>query len=179
MVSKTFERVIWEQVTKFLDENHHLLSLRQFGFRKGRSTSDLLLLLSKSWHDSLDAGRPSLVIALDIAGAFDTGWHRGLIAKLKQMGITGDLLHLFSSYLTGRSLRVVVNRHTSASFPIEASVPQGSVMSQYYGTYTSMTSCRASPEPVRTPTIAPSPGPTRGARHRPWYSQPTHYSPTT
>ena len=127
MVSKTFERVICEQMTKFLDENH-LLSPGQFGFREGRSTSDLLLLLSKSWHNALDAGRPSLVIALDIAGAFDNGWHRGLIAKLKQMGITGDLLHLFSSYLTGRSLRVVVNGHTSASFPIEASVPQGSVL---------------------------------------------------
>ena len=116
-------------MTKFLDENH-LLSPRQFGFRKGRSTSDLLLLLSKSWHDALDAGRPSLVIALDIAGAFDTVWHQGLIAKLEQLGITGDLLHLFFSYLTGRSLRVVVNGHTSASFPIKASVPQGSVLGQ-------------------------------------------------
>ena len=37
-------------------------------------------------------------------------------------------MHLFSSYLTGRSLRVVVNGHTSASFPIKASVPQGSVL---------------------------------------------------
>ena len=86
-------------MTKFLDENH-LESPGQFGFRKGRSTSDLLLLLSKSWHNALDAGRPSLVIALDIAGAFDTVWHRGLIAKLEQLGITGDLLHLLSSYLT-------------------------------------------------------------------------------
>ena len=127
VLSKTFERIIGEQVTRFLDE-HHLQSQRQFGFRKGRSTSDLLLLLSQSWHDALDAGRPSLVIALDIAGAFDTVWHRGLIAKLEQLGITGDLLHLFSSYLTGRSLRVAINGHTSSSFPVEASVPQGSVL---------------------------------------------------
>ena len=65
---------------------------------------------------------------LDIAGAFDTVWHRGLVAKLEQLGIAGDLLHLLSNYLTGRSLRVVVNGHTSASFPVEASVPQGSVL---------------------------------------------------
>ena len=44
------------------------------------------------------------------------------------MGITGDLLHLFSSYLSGRSLHVAVNRCTSASFPVEVSVPQGSVL---------------------------------------------------
>ena len=81
-------------------EEHHLQSPMQFGFRKGQSTSDLLLLLAKSWHDVLDAGRPSSVIALDIAGAFDCVWHRGLMAKLEQLGITGDLLHLCSSYLT-------------------------------------------------------------------------------
>ena len=62
---------------------------------------------------------------LDIVGAFDTVW---LIAKLEQLGITGDQLHLFSSCLTGRSLCVVVNGHTSTSFPIEASVPQGLVL---------------------------------------------------
>ncbi len=52
-------------------------------------------------------------------------WHRGLMTKLQQLDITGDLLHLFSSYLTGRSLRVVFKGHT-ASFPVEASALQGS-----------------------------------------------------
>ena len=127
VVSKIFERIIGEQLTAYLEENH-LQSPRQFGFKKGHSTSDLLLLLSKNWHDALDAGRPSLVIALDIAGAFDCVWHQGLLAKLQQLGITGDLLSLFSSYLSDRSLSVVVNGHTSASFPVEASVPQGSVL---------------------------------------------------
>ena len=100
-ISKMFERIIAKQLTNFL-EDHHLQSPRQFDFRRGRSTSDILLLLSNSWHDALDPGRPSLMIALDITGAFDCVWHRGLTAKLEQMGITGDLLHLFSSYLSAR-----------------------------------------------------------------------------
>ena len=70
----------------------------------------------------------SLVISLDITEAFDYVWHEGLTAKLEQMGITGDLLHLHSSYLSGRSLRVAVNGCTSASLPVKASVPQGSVL---------------------------------------------------
>ena len=122
VISKMFKSIIAEQLINYL-EDHHLQSPRQFGFRRGHSTSDLLLL-SKSWHDTLDAGIPPL----DIAGAFDCVWHRGLTAKLEQMGITGDLLHLFSSYLSGSSLRVAVNRCTSASFPVEASIPQGSVL---------------------------------------------------
>ena len=127
IISKIFERIIGEQLTSFLEENH-LHSPKQFGFRKGRSTSDLLLLLSKSWHDALDDGHPSLVIALDIAGAFDSVWHEGLSSKLQQVGVTGDLLCLLSNYLSGRSLRVAVNGSTSTSFPVEASVPQGSVL---------------------------------------------------
>lgn len=50
------------------------------------------------------------------------------MTKLQQLDITGDMLHLFSTYLTGRSLPVVVNGHTSASFLVEASVKQGSGM---------------------------------------------------
>ena len=66
VVSKIFERVIEKQVTSFLDD-HHLHSPRQFRFRKGLSTSDLLLLLSKSRHNALDAGGPSLGLRLCVA----------------------------------------------------------------------------------------------------------------
>ena len=127
VMSKILERVIAEHLTRHLEE-HHLLSPQQYGFRKGRSASDLLLLLAKTWHDALDSGRPSLVIALDISGAFDRVWHKGLLAKLEQRGVAGHLLELFSSYLQHRSLRVVVGGCASTAFPIEASVPQGSIL---------------------------------------------------
>ena len=68
VISKIFERMIAEQLINFL-KDHQLQSPRQFGFRRDRSISDLLL--SKSLHDALDASRPSLVIALDVAGVFD------------------------------------------------------------------------------------------------------------
>lgn len=121
------KKIIAEQLTDFLD-GHKLICTRQFGFRHGRSTSDLLTLLSKKWNDALDTGLVTLVIALDIAGAFDCVWHQGLVAKLKALGIAGNLLELFSNYLTGRSLTVVVNGQTSSSYCIGASVPQGSVL---------------------------------------------------
>ena len=50
------------------------------------------------------------------------------MVKLEQLDITKNLLHLFSSYLTGRNLHVVMNGRISASFPVEASVLQGSVL---------------------------------------------------
>ncbi|XP_063596231.1 uncharacterized protein LOC134773084 [Penaeus indicus] len=93
-----------------------------------RSTADLLLLLSKNWQDALDAGQDTLVIALDIAGAFDRVWHRGLLAKLQARGISSNLLRLFDNYLTGRTLKVVIGGQSSEKYPVEASVPQGSVL---------------------------------------------------
>ena len=94
---------------------------------------DLLLHLSKTWNNALDSGQPTLVIALDIAGAFDCVWHEALLSKLKAIGVGGDLLSMLANYLTGRSLKVVVNGHSSTSYPVEASVPQGSVIDPFYG----------------------------------------------
>ena len=68
------------------------------------------------------------MVALDIAGAFDKVWHRGLLEKLRAKGIQGGLLQLLGNYLEDRSLSVVVNGQTSESLPVEASVPQGSIL---------------------------------------------------
>lgn len=67
-------------------ENHHLLSSKPFGFLAGKSSLDLLLLLTNKWQQSLDASEETRVIAPDIAGAFDAVWHDGLLARLKSIG---------------------------------------------------------------------------------------------
>ena len=43
-------------------------------------------------------------------------------------GIQGNLLQLLVNYLQVRALQVVVNGQASESLPVEASVPQGSVL---------------------------------------------------
>ena len=50
--------------------------------------------------------------------------HKGLLAKLEQLGVTRQLLELFSTYLHDRNLRIVVSSCPSAMFLVEASVPQ-------------------------------------------------------
>ena len=47
-------------------------------------------------------------VFLDISKAFDEVWHKGLIYKLKQNGISGKLLNLIVDFLSNRKQRVVL-----------------------------------------------------------------------
>ena len=127
ILGKIYEKILAKRITNHLD-NNHLLSLKQFGFRKNRSTADLLLQMTTLWNKALDKGEFTFVIALDIAGAFDRVWHNGLLAKLKCLGIDGELLDLMASYLQDRNFKVVVGGYESTEHTIQASVPQGSVL---------------------------------------------------
>ena len=59
---------------------------------------------------------------LDLSKAFDKVWHKGLLYKLKSMGVSGDLFNLFKKYLSGRLQRVILNGQTSLWRPVLAGV---------------------------------------------------------
>ena len=50
---------------------------------------------------------------LGISKAFDIVWHDGLIFKLKENGISGDLLHIVSDFLINKKQRAVLNEQNS------------------------------------------------------------------
>ncbi len=127
VVGKVLEFIIATRLTHHL-KRRYLLSDRQFGFRKGRSAADLNLLQNAEWSDALDAGRPTAVLALDIAGAFDRVWHGALVEKLYAVGVGGPLLELLQNYLQERQMRVVYRGQQSSPQKIDAGVPQGSVL---------------------------------------------------
>ena len=52
-------------------------------------------------YKALEEGREMRAVFLDISKAFDRVWHRGLIAKLRSIGVEGNLLNWFISYLQG------------------------------------------------------------------------------
>ena len=68
------------------------------------------------------------MVFLGISKAFDRVWHTGLLRKLEQYGISGDLLVWFTDYLSKRTQSVVLNSVTSKRRSTTAGVPQGSVL---------------------------------------------------
>ena len=67
-------------------------------------------------------------VFLDISKAFDKVWHEGLIFKLKQNGISGNLLNLLCDFLRNRKQRVLLNGQVSDWSDVRAGVPQGSIL---------------------------------------------------
>ena len=59
---------------------------------------------------------------------FDRVWHDGLLFKLKQNGVSGNLFQLITSFLSGRFLRVLLNSQISDWETIQAGVPQVSIL---------------------------------------------------
>ena len=67
-------------------------------------------------------------VGLDTSKTFDTVWHAGLLQKLKSYGISGQIFGLISSFLSNRRLRVVLDGESSQEYPVNAGVPQGSIL---------------------------------------------------
>jgi len=126
-ISKIMEYFVNKALRKHLF-THGLIQPNQFGFRPHHSAPDLLTYLSHEWLSCLNNRNQAKVVALDIKAAFDRVWHNGLLAKLKARGISGSFLEWISSYLSDRRIQVVVGGQSSAEKPINASVPQGSIL---------------------------------------------------
>ena len=67
-------------------------------------------------------------VFLDILKAFDEVWHKGIIFKLKQNGISGKLLSVLSDFLKDRKQIVILSGQVSSWTGVNAGVPQGSIL---------------------------------------------------
>ena len=126
---KILEKIIFNNLYSYFHTNN-LLTKNQSGFRPGDSTTNQLLYLLDEIHQAFDSTNSFEVRAvfLDISKAFDKVWHDGLIFKLEQNGISGNILKLFQNYLSNRKQRVVLNGSYSDVSIVESGVPQGSVL---------------------------------------------------
>ena len=77
---------------------------------------------------ALNRSGATRAVALDISKAFDRVWHAGLLQKLKSYRISGQMFGLIYSFLSNRQLWVVLDGKSSQDYPVNAGVPQGSIL---------------------------------------------------
>ena len=105
-----------------------IISPNQSGCKPGDSCTNQLISVTHEIYQSFDDGFEVRGVFLDISKTFDKVWHNGLIYKLKQNGVAGDLLDTLTNFLKERKQRVVLNGQYSMWTNVEAGVPQGSIL---------------------------------------------------
>ena len=127
-VGKLMEKIVSSRLQHFI-EKHNLLAHHQAGFRKNHSTLDVLLQLENNLKRSIEAGNTTIVIYIDLKGAFDKVWHKGLIYKMAKLKLPPKLFTWISNFLSGRTFQVRMGAELSETIRSRAGVPQGSVLS--------------------------------------------------
>ena len=117
---KTLERLMFNEMK--------LISSNQSGFKPGDFCVNQLVSITHEIYKSFDESHEVRDVFLDISKAFNKVWYDGLIFKLTQNGISGNLLKLLRDFLSERRQRVVLNGQASTWTNITAGVPQGSIL---------------------------------------------------
>lgn len=127
VIGKLLERIVARRLL-IVCERHHLLPPHQSGFRPGRSASEQVTLLLQRAVQAMNAGLVTAVVALDIARAYDSVWHQGLLFQVRDV-LPMPAVRWLASFLQHRSLQVLEGLQLSAPFSPAAGVPQGSPLS--------------------------------------------------
>lgn len=127
VISKVFERLLHKRLYQHINAAD-LFPSHQFGFRPGLDTVSQLTRVIEETTLQFNKKGHTIGIFLDTAKAFDRVWHQGLLAKLIDMNFHHQFIRLLQSYLHNRSFYVTFNGYKSNQYPIQAGVPQGSVL---------------------------------------------------
>ena len=127
-ISKLIERAVYNQI------HDHLLCWNLYpillsAYQQYHSTETALLKVLNDILMNVNSQRVTLLVLLDLSSAFDTIDHKILLERLSsKFGFRGKVLSWFSSYLSGRSYRVMLNGKSSDKYELNFGIPQGSCL---------------------------------------------------
>ena len=126
--SKLFTGILNNRVTKWA-ENNNILSDSQFGFRKGRSTTDAIFVLNAFIQKILNEKGRLFCAFIDLKRAFDSVYLNGLWFKLHKIGINAKMLRIIKDMYNKVKSCVRGCNSYSDFFDCAVGLKQGEVMS--------------------------------------------------
>jgi hypothetical protein len=128
-IGKLFEAIIARRIEIYLKLSNQT-DAHQEGFSESKNTIRYLnrlhlgILSDKERHLSI------LCLFVDFEKAFDSVWKKGLLIKLNQLGITGNVANLINSFLFTRKVKLNINGKVGNERQCaEYGLPQGSALS--------------------------------------------------
>ena len=136
-LGKTIERIVSNRISDHIT-TFSLSDPYQSEYKQYHGTETALLRVNNDILTSLDNGKITGLILLDLSAAFDTVDHSILISRLHDfLGVQDLALDWCKSYLSDRPQYVRVGTSTSQPTVLDYSVPQGSVLGpQWFTVYT-------------------------------------------
>ena len=133
ILSKVLERALFLQVVTYMDSNK-LFNPNHHAYRSFHSTTTAMLQMYTTWLDAVEQGDMAGVCMIDMSAAFDVVYTSILLDKLKLYGFDRNSIQWIWSYLTYRSQAVYIEGSLSSLLPLEAGVPQGSILGPVFYT---------------------------------------------
>ena len=128
-IGKIYEKIIAQRYVKFLKAKGFWDS-DQEGFTRLRNTIRYLNRLHLGIKEDIEEKRTSLALFIDFEKAFDSIWKKGLLVKLRNMGVRGNIWLLTDKFLHSRKVSLNINgmkgRMRDSS---DVGLPQGSALS--------------------------------------------------
>ena len=123
---KILERLIYARVEPLIDS---LLPKERAGFRRGKSTVDQVVLLTKSIGDTFEAKKKAGCVFVDLIAAYDTVWHRGLTCKLLRLCPDKHMVRMIMELIQNRSFTLTTGDSKQSRLRrLKNGAPQGSVL---------------------------------------------------
>ncbi|GFR92890.1 reverse transcriptase-like protein, partial [Elysia marginata] len=98
----------------------------QAGFRTGQQKEDQLFRLSQKVIDGFQKKKNTTAVFVDLQQAYDRVWRKGLLWKMREVGIHGRLYQWVNYFLVNRMIQTKINNRISSKLIQEEGLPQGS-----------------------------------------------------
>ena len=107
-LGKICERMVNERLYWWLESNK-LLDPHQVGFRARQRTDDQLFRLTQKVIDGFHKKENTTAIFVDLQEAYDRVWRKGLLYKMQDLGIHGNLYSWIKNFLCERNIQTKIN----------------------------------------------------------------------
>lgn len=127
-LSKVYTSVLNMRLTKYL-ESMNLIAEEQGGFRKGRSCSDQMFILTSLIKNRLNLNKDTFVSFIDMEKCFDWVDRDMMLYKLFSFNVDGKFYKAINSIYRDSVSSIRLNDLTTNVFNVSCGVRQGDVLS--------------------------------------------------
>ena len=127
------EKIMISRIMHHL-QSKDLLNKNQFGFVPGSCTTDALTKLKEIVEENLRDKNYTILISLDVKGAFNAAWWPAILHSLKELKCPKNLYKLSLNYFSERTAEMNQNS-INISKSVTKGVQRDHVVDRAFGTF--------------------------------------------